>query len=123
MMKRIIVIAFTALTLSAVSVHAAELPPGAGYASGPLSGAELHGMCISNSDVDYGYCAGYVTAVAHDLLNRGVAGFRACNHTNVRSQQLVDTFNSWAELFPARLNLDAEAAVAASLARAFPCQN
>jgi hypothetical protein len=106
-----------------LSLPASAAPSGTDSASGPFSGAELHGMCMSDSDVDYGYCAGYVTAVAHSLLNRSIGGYRACNHANVRSQQLVDTFNSWAELFPGRLSADADTAVAAALARAFPCQN
>lgn len=98
----------------------AAVPPAA---AGPLSAAELHGMCTSASDVDYGYCAGYVSALSHTLLTQKIGGYSACNQTNVRSQQLVDTFNSWAEVFPDRLNTDADSAVAAALARAFPCLN
>ena len=71
------------LSLSSFSVKAAD---GTG---GPFPAAELHDMCTSTSDVDYGYCAGYVSAVAHMLLTQHVDGYRACNHANVRSQQFV----------------------------------
>jgi len=89
--------------------------------SGALSAGDLHGLCTSSSDIDYGYCAGYVSAVAHVLLDQPVGGVRACHHANVRSQQLIDTFNSWTELFPERMGDDAATAVAAAFARAFPC--
>jgi hypothetical protein len=89
---------------------------------GPFSAADLKGLCTSASDLDYGYCAGYVSAVAHALLETKIGGLAACNHVNVRSQQLVDTFNAWADMFPERLGEDAERAVAASFARAFPCR-
>jgi hypothetical protein len=86
-----------------------------------LSATDLRQMCTSARDLDYGYCAGYVTAVAHALLAQDVSGQRACNHGAVKSQQLVDTFNAWAELFPEKMGEDADTAVAAALARAFPC--
>ena len=97
------------------------LPANAGAAKATLSAIELRDMCTSKMDVDYGFCAGYVTAVAHTMLDQGVAGQKACNHSAVRSQQFVDTFNTWADLFPDRLNASAEAAVAEAMARAFPC--
>lgn len=87
-----------------------------------LSGSELHRMCSSAYDTDYGFCAGYVSAVAHVLLDDSVGGYRACNHAQVKSQQYVDTFVLFAGKFPDQLDADAGVAVAAALARAFPCQ-
>lgn len=88
-----------------------------------LSGAELARMCSSAYDTDYGFCAGYVSAVAHVLLTDSVGGYRACNHAQVKSQQYVDTFVLFAGKFPDQLNADAGITVAGALARAFPCQN
>lgn len=87
----------------------------------PMTGYELRTLCTSASNLDYGICAGYVTSVAQVMLEQDIDGFRACNHANVRSQQLVDTFNGWAELFPQDLSGNADSAVAAALTRAFPC--
>ena len=88
-----------------------------------LSAAELMQMCSSTHDVDYGYCAGYITAIADQMLSTGTAGGeRACNHAGIRSQQYVDVFRSFAEVFPERLKDQAERTVAASFARAFPCR-
>lgn len=88
-----------------------------------LSAAELARLCSSKSDVDYGYCAGYITAIADGILSAGaIGGYTACNHAHVRSQQYIDVFRAYVELFPEQLQRDAESAVAASIARSFPCQ-
>lgn len=88
-----------------------------------LTAGELMRMCSSEHDVDYGYCAGYITAVADQMLAAGTAtGQRACNHEGIRSQQYVDVFRSYAEIFPERMKDEAESTVAASFARAFPCR-
>lgn len=86
-----------------------------------FSGADLARMCASTYDTDYGFCAGYVSAIANTLLTDTIGGFRACNHAAVKSQQAVDTFVLFAKNFPNELQGDANVAVAASLARAFPC--
>jgi hypothetical protein len=98
------------------------VPNTSGAAEQSFSGAELNVLCTSASDIDYGYCAGYITSVANILASQSVDGYRACNHANVRSQQLVDTFRTWAEIFPDKLRSSADTAVAQSLARAFPCR-
>jgi hypothetical protein len=88
-----------------------------------LTAGELMRMCSSEHDVDYGYCAGYITAVADQMLAAGTAaGQRACNHEGIRSQQYVDVFRSYAEIFPERMKDEAKSTVAASFARAFPCR-
>lgn len=88
-----------------------------------FSGVELYKMCASKYDTDYGYCAGYVSAVANLLLTESVSGYRACNLSMIRSQQYVDLFKKYAESFPSSLNDEANTAIAASLSRAFPCSN
>lgn len=86
------------------------------------SGYELFSACTSHYDTDYGYCAGYVTAVADVLLQQPLYGFSACNHAPVKAQQLVDLVtlfledNSELQARPAKL------VIAMALARAFPCQ-
>lgn len=106
------------LTVLALFAFAA---PAAATSQNSLSGVELYKMCASKYDTDYGFCAGYVSAVANLLESESVAGFRACNLGIVRSQQFVDIFKAYAETFSGNLNAEANAVVAASLARAFPC--
>lgn len=108
--------------LSALFLLLAMATP-AQAAADRLTAGELMRMCSSEHDVDYGYCAGYITAVADQMLAAGTAaGQHACNHEGIRSQQYVDVFRSYAEIFPERMKDEAEATVAASFARAFPCR-
>ncbi len=111
------------MRLSALFVIVPLLAATPAAANDRLSAAELMQMCSSTHDVDYGYCAGYITAIADQMLSTGTAGGeRACNHAGIRSQQYVDVFRSFAEVFPERLRDQAERTVAASFARAFPCR-
>ena len=86
-----------------------------------FSGAELATQCTSKSDLDFGFCAGYLTAVADQLTKGPVGEYRACNLDKVRSQQLIDIYVSYADLFPDMTKEPANIAAAAALARAFPC--
>lgn len=88
-----------------------------------FSGAELMKMCTSTYDTDYGFCAGYVSAVTNLMMKESIAQYRACNLQNVRSQQQIDLFRGYMEIFPEAMNGEASAAVAAALARAFPCRS
>ena len=111
------------MRLPALLLLSALLLPTPVAANDRLSASELMQMCSSTHDVDYGYCAGYITAIADQMLSTGTAGGeRACNHAGVHSQQYVDVFRSFAEIFPERLQDQAERTVAASFARAFPCR-
>lgn len=96
------------------------LPASAGAATERLTAAELAGMCNSTSDVDYGFCGGYVTAIADAMAK--TPGTGACHHAHVRSQQYIEVFRAYAELYPEKMHGEAKSAVAASLARAFPCR-
>jgi hypothetical protein len=86
-----------------------------------LTAHQLNEMCRSESNLDYGYCAGYVTAVADELLYGSVGEYRACNHAAVRSQQYVDIFKNYVASYPEALGKPADLAAAAAFARAFPC--
>jgi hypothetical protein len=86
-----------------------------------FSGHELFQMCGSTYDTDYGYCAGYVAAVANTMLSESVAGYRACNFGAARPQQFVDIFKRYGANYNDSLQGEANTAVAAALARAFPC--
>lgn len=113
---------FFAIVLTACSLfhplpsHSAPVLPAPQFAA-----SELLKMCNSTYDTDYGYCGGYVSAIANVMLTESIAEYRACRHQQVRSQQAIDIFRSYAELFPEMLSGEAATAVAASLARAFPC--
>lgn len=95
-------------------------PLPAAAASG-LSGHDLLAMCNSRYDTDYGFCAGYVSAIANALLDGPVNGERACNHAPVRSQQLIDLYRSYAEIFPENMRGAAAKNVAIAISRGFPC--
>lgn len=84
---------------------------------------ELYEMCTSSYDTDFGYCAGYVTAIAHTMTQQPVGGHQACNFSFVRSQQFVDIFKTYSEQFRDSMDTEAGHVVAASIARAFPCHN
>lgn len=115
---RIVTLLTTVLLLFAPLASAGAAVPA--HSSG-FSAADLQRMCSSPHDTDYGFCAGYVSAIAHALLTDSVAGYRACHHEQVRSQQYVDTFTLYAKKFPAEMNADAATVVSAAIARAFPC--
>lgn len=87
-----------------------------------LTGHDLLAMCNSRYDTDYGFCAGYVSGIANALLAGPVSGERACSHGPVRSQQLVDMYRSYAEIFPENLRGAAAKNVAVAIARGFPCR-
>ncbi len=89
--------------------------------SAGITAQELLKMCNSTYDTDYGFCAGYVSALANALLSGPVSGESACNHSPVRSQQLIDIFRTYAELYPEQMPGPAAKTVAAAIARAFPC--
>lgn len=86
-----------------------------------LTGRELLRMCNSTYDTEYGFCAGYVSAIANALLSGTVSGERACSHGPIRSQQLIDIYRGYADVFPENLKGSAAKNVAASIARGFPC--
>lgn len=117
MTRGITLMASAILLFTSISPVQASTPADPGFSS-----VQLYNLCASKYDTDYGYCAGYVSAIANILLNETVGGFRACNLGIVRSQQFVDIFKAYAAREQQNLPADANVAVAASLAQAFPCQ-
>jgi len=89
--------------------------------SAGITAQELLKMCNSTYDTDYGFCAGYISALANALLTGPVSDEAACSHGPVRSQQLIDIFRAYAELFPEQMPGPAAKTVSAAIARAFPC--
>lgn len=105
--------ALLALAAAAFPAHAESLDNTAG---------ELLEMCKSPYDTDYGYCAGYVLAISHVMTAGPFNGYKACGQAPVKSQQLMDIYISYADVFPEMMAKDAASAVAAAIARAFPCR-
>jgi len=91
------------------------------HAEDQLSGADLQRMCASRYDTDYGYCAGYIKAVADIMRDQRVAGLDACGHAPIRSQQLIDIITNYLEKHPDDLHLSARELVARALNAGFTC--
>lgn len=113
---RLIIIPLLALLL----IHAA--PANAANQDG-MTGHELLRLCSSKYDTEYGFCAGYISGIANTMLAGEVEGLRICSIGAARSQQLVDIYRSYGEIFPENLRGSAVRNVALSLARSFPCRD
>ena len=87
-----------------------------------ISASMLYQYCNSKYDVDYGYCAGFVGAIAEMMHDQALGEYKACGFKTVRAQQLIDIFKNFASQNKSMFNEDAKIMVAASIARAFPCQ-
>lgn len=103
----------------AVVVLFAACPPA--FAEDQVSGADLQRMCNSRYDTDYGYCAGYIKAVADIMREQRVAGLDACGHDPIRSQQLIDIVNNYLEKHENELHLSARELIARALNAGFSC--
>ncbi len=90
-------------------------------APGRLSAANLEALCDGGYDIDVGFCAGYVTAIADLMADQSLYGFRACLLGPVRSQQLMDNVTGILRASPDRARFAARTVVAESLSRSFPC--
>lgn len=90
--------------------------------SATFSGRDLLDMCTSKYDTDYGFCAGFVSAIANAMINNAIGPDRACHVENLKSQQAIEIYTNYAELFPEMMREEASKAASAALARAFPCQ-
>jgi len=85
------------------------------------SAGDLAVLCNSQYDTDYGYCAGYITAVAEIIRTNSIDGYKACNTGQTRSQQFVDIVKTFIVKNPDLRTYSAREVVARALARAFPC--
>lgn len=95
---------------------------GAMAAEGGLAARTLSGYCNSAYDVDAGFCAGYVTALAEIMLDQPLYGFHACGHAPVRSQQLMEIAAENLRQEEDGTTGSARLKVAGTLARSFPCR-
>ena len=111
-MKRLLLISGFAL---AACLYLPQQAKAQGYY---LTAQELLQMCGSSFNTDYGYCAGYVTGVADELLGSA----SACHKTSVKSQQLRDITVRYIEKHPESLTRPARSVTAEALAAAFPCR-
>mgnify|MGYP003377021431 CR=1 FL=1 len=111
--------------LCALAAQAFAGPPqgqgGRALAPGRLSAANLTALCEGGYDIDVGFCAGYVTAIADLMGDQPLYGFRACLLGPVRSQQLMDNVTGILRASPDRARFAARTVVAESLSRSFPC--
>jgi hypothetical protein len=107
--------------LPAIALMALLSPASVQASNARMTAGDLANLCVAKSDLDFGYCTGYIMAIADKMVDNQIGPYRACNHAQVRPQQYIDVYRSYAEIFPETLRGDAETAVAAALARAFPC--
>lgn len=82
---------------------------------------ELMNFCTGRYDVDYGFCAGYVTAVSEIMLDHTLYGYSACNHGPVKAQQLLENVGTFVRNDGGLDNRPGSVIVAAALANKFPC--
>ena len=66
-----------------------------------MTAVELQGLCTSRYDVDAGMCAGYIKAIAEELMQDSDPRARVCLSPAIGPQTLVDNVQrSWAERAP-----------------------
>lgn len=107
------------LPLSVLALVALFLLPQKADAQGYyMTARELLQFCNSKFNSDYGYCAGYVTGIADELLGGG----KACHKVTVKSQQLRDITLRHIEKHPENLDRPARNIVQNALTAAFPCR-
>ena len=86
-------------------------------------GNELWNMCTSKDVLEYGFCYGYVIAIAEaERHPDGLYGLRNCLPADSTRQQLVDVVKRWLDLHPAQRQYPASALIVGVLAEAFPCK-
>jgi hypothetical protein len=119
---RIAVLAFFFVLGSALGAFADQSAPAVSNAQNHLSTKDLMNFCRGNFDVDAGYCAGYITAVAEIMLDHTLYGQKACNHGKVRSQQLMELFQMHVNAHPDRATSPAGIATAEAMAASFRCE-
>lgn len=75
--------------------------PAAAQIQGPMTAVQLRALCASKYDVDFGICAGYVTAVAERLMADPRPEARMCLSPAITPQTLVANIEkAWGDLPP-----------------------
>lgn len=105
--------------LQACAADNSGLPGGS--MRGHLGARDLMNFCSGKFDIDYGFCAGYVSSISEAMLDHPLYGMEACNHGAVRSQQLLELVMTYLQEHPDRQSGPASVAVAETLASSFPC--
>lgn len=88
-----------------------------------MSGKQLLLYCNARDDVDYGYCAGYVSALAEIMLSGPIYGFEACNHGPVGDQQLMEIARDFLQTHKEAAQKPAALLIAAAFEEHFPCDS
>lgn len=72
----------------------------------PLTAQALQKMCNSRYDVDAGMCAGYITAVAENVMQDNTPSRRVCLSPAISPQTLMDHVRKyWDEVPPSPQDL------------------
>jgi hypothetical protein len=84
-------------------------------------GNGLHQKCTSTSNMDFGFCAGYISGVADVLQSQN--GNSVCLPRNVVVGQVVDTVKKYLVDYPESRHYAAYSEILVALEKAFPCSN
>ncbi len=95
--------------------------PAAAQMSGQVTAIELQTLCTSRYDVDAGMCAGYIKAIAEELMQEHDPRAQICLSPAISAQTLMENvLRSWAERAPQPQDL-ANDSVAGVLKDRFRC--
>jgi len=86
-----------------------------------MSARQLKIFCSGVNDIDMGYCAGYIAAMAEIMLDTRLYDRKACHHGPVRDQQLIEIVRDFLDRHPDYLRRPSAELIAHALADAFPC--
>lgn len=87
-----------------------------------VSAAQLQSYCAGQYDVDAGFCAGYVTAIADLMKQKALPGYTVCNLGPVGSQQLMELVTIQMQEYTQAPAQSATSVTLDTLARFYPCR-
>ena len=91
-------------------------------ADGGVTAGQLKTYCAGQYDVDAGFCAGYVTAIADLMKQKTLSGYTTCNLGPVESQQLMELVQIQMQENAIDPMQPATSLTAEMLARFYPCR-
>ena len=87
----------------------------------PITAVQLQALCDSKYDIDFGICAGYVSAVAERLMGENDPSRRVCLSPAISPQTLVaNLVKAWDVAPPSQQDFAAES-VESALRQRFQC--
>lgn len=86
-----------------------------------LSSQDIKTYCLSDYDIDVGYCAGYVTAVADLMVEHRIYGLEACYMELKSPQKMVQYVRAYIRKNPSIVQGNARFMIANILAQLYPC--